>query len=65
MSLGEAERALRGGGVEVVRNAGLVLLARAGCDLTVFPSGKLLLKTASEAEAARATDRVAAALGLR
>lgn len=64
LSLPEAEAALRGADVEVLRNAGVVLLARAGCDVTVFPTGKLLLKTASQREAEEATRRIAAALGV-
>lgn len=47
-----------------MRNAGVVLLARAGCDVTVFPTGKLLLKTTDEGQAHDATRRLAAALGL-
>jgi hypothetical protein len=64
LSLAEAEQRLRDAGVDVLRNAGVVLLARSGCDVTVFPTGKLLLKTRSEDEAAQATERIARALGL-
>lgn len=64
LSLAEAERALRAAEVEVLRNAGVVLLARAGCDVTVFPTGKLLLKTTSAQVAEDATRRIAAALGV-
>jgi hypothetical protein len=64
MSLGEAERALRGAGVDIVRNAGIVLLTNAGCDVTVFPTGKLLLKTTSAEVAEDATRRIARALGV-
>lgn len=64
LTLPEAESALRGAGVEVVRNAGVVLLARAGCDVTVFPTGKLLLKTSSAEVAEEATRRIAGALGV-
>jgi hypothetical protein len=64
LTLGEAEAKLRSAQVEVVRNAGVVLLAHAGCDVTVFPTGKLLLKTTSEAVAQDATRRIAAALGI-
>lgn len=64
LSIHEAERALRAADVEVLRNAGVVLLARAGCDVTVFPTGKLLLKTTSAAVAEDATRRIAAALGV-
>ena len=64
LSLQEAEQALRSADVEVLRNAGVVLLARAGCDVTVFPTGKLLLKTTDQAEAEAATQRIAAALGV-
>jgi hypothetical protein len=62
LSLAEAEAALRAAEVEVLRNAGVVLLARAGCDVTVFPTGKLLLKTTDAAVAQDATQRIAAAL---
>lgn len=64
LSIDEAEQALRAAEVEVLRNAGVVLLARAGCDVTVFPTGKLLLKTTSAAVAEDATRRIAAALGV-
>ena len=64
LSLAEAEARLRGAEVEVVRNAGVVLLARAGCDVTVFPTGKLLLKTTDEALAEAAARRIAGALGI-
>jgi hypothetical protein len=64
LSIAEAERALRGHDVEVLRNAGVVLLARVGCDVTVFPTGKLLLKTTSQHEAEQATRRIADALGI-
>ncbi|HEV8361255.1 MAG TPA: hypothetical protein VGR28_12455 [Candidatus Thermoplasmatota archaeon] len=64
ITLAEAEARLRRAEVEVVRNAGVVLLARAGCDVTVFPTGKLLLKTTDEEQAHDATRRLAAALGL-
>jgi hypothetical protein len=64
LSLDQAEAALRSAQVEVLRNAGVVLLARAGCDVTVFPTGKLLLKTTSQDEADAATRRIAAALAL-
>jgi hypothetical protein len=62
LDLADTERALRAGQVEVLRNAGVVLLARAGCDVTVFPSGKLLLKTADGSVAEEAARRIAAAL---
>lgn len=62
LSLEEAEGALRAADVEVLRNAGVVLLARAGCDVTVFPTGKLLLKTTSQQVAEDATRRIATAL---
>jgi len=64
LTTGQAAERLRAAGVEVVRDAGVVLLARAGCDVTVFPTGKLLLKTTHQAEAEVATARIAAALGL-
>jgi hypothetical protein len=64
LSLQQAEDALRKADVEIVRNAGVVLLARSGCDVTVFPTGKLLLKTTSQDEADAATRRIAAALAL-
>jgi hypothetical protein len=74
LSLDEAEAALRKAGVEILRNAGIVLLARAqplapglgsqGCDVTVFPTGKLLLKTTSQQVAEEATERIGRALGI-
>jgi hypothetical protein len=62
--LDDVERALRAAGIAILRNAaGIVLLvAVEGCEATVFPSGKLLLKTTDEAVAQRAADRIVAAL---
>lgn len=64
LSLDDAERALHRAGIAIVRNAaGIVLLVAAdGCEVTVFPTGKLLLKTTDEALAQRVADRIVAAL---
>ncbi|MCA1814772.1 MAG: hypothetical protein LC624_12645 [Halobacteriales archaeon] len=64
LTLAQAETKLRDAGIEVLRNAGVVLLARSGCDVTVFATGKLLLKTTREDEASQATERIAQALGV-
>ena len=45
LDLAEVEKKIRDLGWNIKMNARVVLMAESGCDISIFPSGKLLLKT--------------------
>jgi TATA-box binding protein (TBP) (component of TFIID and TFIIIB) len=65
LDLGECEERLRSAGYEIVSNAGVMLVAKKGAEVTVYPHGRLLMHPAKDKdEAERIARAVYSALGM-
>ncbi|MBI4393428.1 MAG: hypothetical protein HY556_06500 [Euryarchaeota archaeon] len=56
--LGKAEAALAAAGIPTIANAGVILVVDAGCEVSLFESGKLLFKTPNRALAEESMNAV-------
>lgn len=63
-NLNDAERRLVTAGIPTVVNAGVILVVDAGCEVSLFESGKLLFKTADKRLAEKSMDAVLGIMGV-
>ena len=63
IDMDRSEKIFRENGYEIICNARVLLIVKKECEITVYPDGRLLLKTDSNEEARESADGIYRVLG--